>query len=68
MREIKLYAYDDHEEGHSRAFGVLMFEKITTIKEFLKKVCQEWKVEIGTLLTSLISIRYIGSGNIKSIL
>ena len=51
------------------AFRGSVTEKITTTKEFLAPIEQRFvkneKVEIGTLLTSLISMRYTGKGNIK---
>ncbi|XP_024024413.1 uncharacterized protein LOC112092445 [Morus notabilis] len=51
------------------AFRGTMFDKITTAKEFLvdieKRFLRNEKVEIGTLLTSLISMRNRGKGNIK---
>lgn len=46
-----------------------MSEKTTTAKEFLEEIEQRFvkneKVEIGTLLTNLISMRYTGKGNIR---
>ncbi|KAF9672904.1 hypothetical protein SADUNF_Sadunf11G0092900 [Salix dunnii] len=51
------------------AFRGTMCEKITTAKEFLtnieKRFVKNEKAEIGTLLTSLISMKYMGKGNIR---
>ncbi|XP_024020402.1 uncharacterized protein LOC112091318 [Morus notabilis] len=51
------------------AFRGTMSNKITTAKEFLadieKGFIKNEKAEIGTLLTSLISMRYRGKGNIR---
>ncbi|XP_024028413.1 uncharacterized protein LOC112093693 [Morus notabilis] len=51
------------------AFRGTMSDKITTAKEFLadieKRFVKNEKAKIGTLLTSLISMRYRGKGNIK---
>lgn len=51
------------------AFRGTISEKITTAKEFLVDI-EKWfvkneKVEIGTILTNLISMRYKGKGNIR---
>ena len=52
-----------------KAFKGSMFEKATTAKEFLVQIEQNFfknkKIEIGTLLTSLISMRYTSKGNIR---
>ena len=51
------------------AFRGTMSDKITTAKEFLadieKRFVKNEKAEIGMLLTSLISMRYRGKGNIR---
>ncbi|XP_024026759.1 uncharacterized protein LOC112093124 [Morus notabilis] len=51
------------------AFRGTMSDKITTAKEFVadieKRFVKNEKAEIGTLLTSQISMRYRGKGNIK---
>ena len=53
----------------SEAFRGTMSEKITTAKEFLadieKRFVKNKKAEIGTLLMSLILMRYKGIGNIR---
>ena len=61
--------YHDHDEGHSKSIKGLMFEKTITTKEFFAKIKQRLvkneNTEIGTPLTSLISRRYMGKGNIR---
>ncbi|KAF9664964.1 hypothetical protein SADUNF_Sadunf16G0073100 [Salix dunnii] len=51
------------------AFRRTMSDQITTTKEFLanieKRFVKNEKAEIGTLLTSLISMKYKGKGNIR---
>lgn len=51
------------------AFRGTMSEKITTAKDFLvdieKRFVKNEKVEMCTLLTNLISMRYKGKGNIR---
>ncbi|XP_024027843.1 uncharacterized protein LOC112093502 [Morus notabilis] len=52
-----------------KAFRGTMSDKIATAKEFLvdieKRFVKNEKAEIGTLLTSLISMRYRSKGNIR---
>ena len=52
-----------------KAFRGTIFEKITTAKDFLadieKRFAKNEKVEIGTLLASLISMWYKGKGNTR---
>ncbi|KAF9687626.1 hypothetical protein SADUNF_Sadunf02G0112800 [Salix dunnii] len=51
------------------AFRGTMSDHITTAKEFLtnieKRFVKNEKAEIGTLLTSLISMKYKGKGNVR---
>jgi transposase InsO family protein len=51
------------------AFRGTMSDQITTAKEFLanieKRFVKNEKAEIGTLLTSLISMKYKGKGNVR---
>ena len=51
------------------AFRGTMFDQITTAKEFLanieKRFVKNEKAEIDTLLTSLISMKYKGKGNVR---
>ena len=52
-----------------KVFRGSMTEKATTIKGFLAQIEHKFfkneKAEIGTLLTSLILMRYMGKGNIR---
>ncbi|XP_024025573.1 uncharacterized protein LOC112092787, partial [Morus notabilis] len=52
-----------------KSFRGTIFEKITTAKKFLadieKRFVKNEKAKIGTLLTSLISMRYKTKGNIR---
>ncbi|KAF9684195.1 hypothetical protein SADUNF_Sadunf04G0092700 [Salix dunnii] len=52
-----------------KAFRVTMSDQIITAKEFLanieKRFVKNEKVKIGTLLTSLISMKYKGKGNVR---
>ena len=51
------------------AFRGTMSEQITTAKGFLKDIekmfSKNEKAEISTLLAKLISMRYVGKGNIR---
>ena len=54
--------YDDYQKGQSWSIQGTMSDDITTAKAFLtdieKRFVKNEKTEIGTILTSLISLRY----------
>lgn len=71
--EIKSHVFDDHEESHFRSILEACRDKIidrtTKVKKFIveieKRIAKNEKSKIGTLLISLISLKYKVKGNIK---